>query len=253
MLLAVAGCASLPPGIPLLLDDPRPARLLEQLENRAASRTAMRGVVRMAVDSPAGSARTKQILIAQRPANLRVEVMGFFNQTLAVLVTDGRTYDLFQAQDRVRRRGPVYPELLWDVARVDLKPEQVVGLLLGTPQRPSFVHVSAAIARDDEVEIELVDDLGTVRQRLGFDADENLRRVEDRSRIGKTRVHIRYDHYRDTPQGSFAHSIDLDFPLWETQAELTFGEVELNPELPEGIFELGIPEGEFAEEPGGAG
>ena len=104
-LVALAtGCVSTIPARPLPSDDPRPAALLEAWHAHTASREALQATARLAVDAAGAGAnggdlsfRSKQRMWLERPAQLRVEVLGFLDTTLAVLVTDGERYSLFQS------------------------------------------------------------------------------------------------------------------------------------------------------------
>jgi len=113
-----------PAPTPLPASDPRPAALLGSVTHDAATRRSLRGVARLAIDGPAGAGRAKQILVLERPARLRVEVLGLLDQTLAVLVTDGARYRLVRSQDRSVDQGPVYDALLVQVTAKPLQKAQ---------------------------------------------------------------------------------------------------------------------------------
>ena len=112
----LSGCATLP-GTPVR-DDVLARERVDALREAARTRRALSGVARMAVDGGRGSARGRYVLFLERPARLRVEILGLLNQTLAVLVTDNGRYDFFQVEDRALESGSVYPELLRDIAGV---------------------------------------------------------------------------------------------------------------------------------------
>jgi hypothetical protein len=76
---------------------------------------------------------------------------------------------------------------------------------------------------------------------LEFDAEERLSRYEVLCPEGIL-LRVRYDDYQDVPGARFAHFVELDFPLSEVHAEVRFLGVELNPVIPEGIFQLELPE-----------
>ena len=90
------------------------------------------------VDAPGAGAggadlalRSKQRMWLSRPASLRVEVLGFLDTALAVLVTDGHRYALLESAERRYDEGVVYEGLLWDAARLDLRPDEAVDVILG--------------------------------------------------------------------------------------------------------------------------
>jgi hypothetical protein len=248
LLFALAGCRSTRPppdrvgAVALPTDDPRPARLLEDLSRDARERLSLRGLARLSVDGPGGSGRAKQIVLLERPARLRVEVLGLLNQTIAVLTTDGAAYRLFRAEDRSWSDGEIRPSLLWEVAGIALSPAEAVAVLLGTPEPPAGAQFAGAAAlREGGVRIEL-DAPGAaaapVRLTLDFDARSRLRRFAYRNAAGVAWFEVRFGEYRDVAGLAFAHAIELFDRLNGTEAKVSFAEVELNPTLPPEVFAL---------------
>ncbi|MBJ20371.1 MAG: hypothetical protein GY910_20135 [bacterium] len=141
--LTIAGCRWSPPpprllasttGAPLAIDDARAERVLETYLDLIEGRRALRGSARVALSGPDFKLNRPQRVIVERPARLRFEILGLFDQLAAVLVTDGRRFGFFDAASGQISRGPVSAHLLWDLAKIDLSPEEAVGLLLGTPE-----------------------------------------------------------------------------------------------------------------------
>jgi len=125
------GCRSIVPETPLATDDPRPDALVAAWQAHTESRHALRATARLAVDAPGAgeggedlALRSKQRMWLARPANLRVEVLGFLDTALAVLVTDGERYALLESESRHFDEGPIYDGLLWDAARMDLSADE---------------------------------------------------------------------------------------------------------------------------------
>ncbi|UCE86137.1 MAG: DUF4292 domain-containing protein [Deltaproteobacteria bacterium] len=251
-ILVATGCRTLaPPAAPAVAL--RPEALFDALMQQSEARRSLRGLARVAVDGPAGSGRGKQVLVAARPGRLRVEFLGFLNQTVALFATDGSRYDLFQAEERFHRSGPVHAGLLFESVQVDLSPEEAVSVLLGDPgPLLGLALAPAPRAADPEVGIELVDAGGAIRRVLRFDAAARLRRAEARTASGATAWIVQFEDYRDVGDVAFAHTIELEVPASATRARLGFREVELNPDLPPDIFELRLPAG-VSSELGGTG
>ncbi len=240
VLLLLAGCRTpVPAALPLPPDDPRPAALLAELALREQSLQGVRARARVSIDGQRGASFAKQLLLIERPARLRVEVLGLLNQRIAVLATDGRRFDLYRAESGAVESGAVHPTLLWQVAGVPLTPQEAVALLLGAP-----VDLTAAAgpgsARElpgGGVRLELEDRLGLARA-AEFDAAGRLRRYQRRAPDGETLLEVRWDDYRDAGGRSFAHQIAVEAPGAGARAELSFRSVEINPELPAALFEL---------------
>jgi len=242
--LLAAGCrSSRPPAVPLAPGDPRPAALLASLEERGGQLRALRGVAKLSVDGPEGSLRSKQVLVAARPARLRVEVLGFLSQTVALLATDGETYDLFQVKERRFERAPVHPGLLWEVAGIALAPPEAVRVLLGAPDLGGLEPAGAVALPGGGVGVLLADARGRRRRGVEFEPGGALRRLTVWSAGGRTAWDVRYAEIEDRQGVPFAHEISLEFPASGVEAEIELDRVELNPTLAPDVFELEPPPG----------
>jgi len=250
-LLALTACQSARPpsdraapagAVVLGPDDPRPGLLLEDLARVASQRSSLRGLARLSIEGPGGSGRAKQIVLVARPSRLRVEVLGFLNQTVAVLTTDGTEYRLFRAKDRSWSNGEIHPSLLWEIAGIALTPAQAVAVLLGTPEPPAGSEFAQAAAlADGSVRIDLDVPLATpalAHLSLDFDARSRLRRWAYRDGSGAALFEVRFGEYRDVKGLSFAHAIELSDRINGTEAKVSFADVELNPTLPPEVFAL---------------
>lgn len=174
----------------------------------------------------------------ERPDRLRVEVLGFLSQTQAVLVTDGGRYEFFVADDHSYESGMLYRGLLWDVARIDLEPREVVELVLGAPLPDRRLVLARALATPDGgVRLELDGPAVAGREILVFDAEGRLRRLQ-RYAGGHPLHEVRFDDYALVAGTPVAHAIELEFERSGTRAELSLRDVELNPALPDTLFRL---------------
>jgi len=242
-LLLQMGCRTLPPQVvQLAVDDPRPQALLDGWAARAGELHSLRGSARVSLDGARGASFARQLLVVERPARLRVEVLGLLNQRIAVLATDGERYDLYRSESGAVESGEIQPSVLWEVAGVPLTPEEAVRVLLGAPrmQLPGG-EISGAVENADAVVRFEVRGSDPCWSALEFDAEERLSRYEVLCPEGIL-FQVRYDDYREVAGARFAHRVELDFPLFEVHAEVKFRGVELNPVLPEGIFQLELPE-----------
>jgi hypothetical protein len=243
-LLGAAACRSVAPPTPLPDGDPRPAALLAAWSRAAQSRQALRGRAHLAVDARDGELRLRgrQVLVAERPARLRVEMLGLLGQTVAVLVTDAGRYQFFSAEDRDYQTGPVDDALLWRLVRLPLRPDEAVDLLLGaSPGAEPLALARAHETAESGLTLELADASGAVRRRLAFDAAGGLRALEVRDAAGDPLWTARYADFARLDAGPpFAREISLE-TAGGTRAELSLRDVELDPELPEALFRLEAP------------
>lgn len=230
------------PGLaPLSADDPRPRAFLAALAAQTRERQRLRGIASLGLDGPEGSARAKQVVFLERPARLRVEVLGFLNQSAAVLTTDGVRYTLFRNDAREIEEGLVRAGLLWEVAGIALTPEEAVSVLLGAPTLPDPPELRSASARGAGIRLEvgLGEIAPTLVALLDFDALGRLARFALRGEGGgKLWVEANYSSYKTLAVGDFAHEIAIEDHQNRVRAKIRFDEVELNPPLPPKIFEL---------------
>lgn len=241
-LLFATACATtgsvwkpLPPG------DPRPAALLAAWADGAEQRRALRGRVRLALDSGDGEVRLRgrQLIALERPARLRVEIQGLLSQTVAVLVTDGSRYELFRANDRSYHSGPIHPGLLFEQTHLDLTPEEAIDVLLGMPApEPGLVPAAARVDAEASVRLDLADAEGRVRRRARFDAAGLLRSIEVFGPDEELLWTAGFDAYAPVGGVDFAHAVSLEVATGGTRAEITLKDVQLNPELSPDIFRL---------------
>ena len=170
---------------------------------------------------------------------MRLEILGMLGQRAAVLATDGVRYDLFRAESPGIETGEVHEAILWEVAGLPLTPEEAVELALGTPLGDSpRVGGATELPGDGSIRIDLEGPDDEARVTLEFGAEGRLSRYVRRAPAGTPVLDARYGDYRDVDGRSFAHSIEVEFPAAETHAEIRFQSVELNAELPEGLFRL---------------
>jgi hypothetical protein len=246
-LLLQIGCRTLPSQrVPLATADPRPQALLAGWRARADELRSLRGSARVSLDGAQGASFARQLLALERPARLRVEVLGLLNQRIAVLATDGERYDLYRSESGAVESGEIRPSVLWEVAGVPLTPEEAVGVLLGAPRmrRPDGEITGAVESADAAVRFEV---RGSDRHWsvLEFDARELLSAYQVAGPEGPL-FQVRYRDYREVTGTHFAHRVELDFPFSEVHAEVRFGQVQLNPSFPEDIFRLELPERVFS-------
>jgi len=202
----------------------------------------LRGRAHLAVDAEAGRLRSKQILVAERPARLRVEVLGLMNQTAAVIATDGDRFEVFRVGDRSYETGAVHDDLLWREARLALAPAEAVALLLGVPEPGSGLRPANAVRKNgDWIELDLVGGDGRAQQRAAFDASWRLRSFEVLGEDGRARWRADFDDYAAVGATQLPHSIVLDVTEGGTHAEIELRDLELNPALPADIFRLRAP------------
>lgn len=237
------GCAGArpPSESPLAAGDTRPASFVAKLAEDGATRRALRGVAKIAIDGPNGSGRAKQIVALERPAKLRVEVLGLLDQTIALLTTDGVSYRFVRSADRSVERGAVRDGLLAEIAGVALAPEDAVRLLLAAPVEPGARVLSGAALSDGGVRAVIASESGFERAALDFDADALLRRWALLGADGEIRIEARFRDWRDAGGRAFPYEIEIDDAVGGGRAALSWSSVELDPALDPALFAVPLP------------
>ena len=232
--LALFACRSVPvTWSPLAAGDPRPALCTAALRALAAERHALRATARVLADGPGGSGFSKQLLLVERPARLRVEVIGLLEQRVLVLATDGDRYELYRSESPGLEEGEVHPGVLDEVAGLPLAPEAVAMLLLATPLAP---EEAPSAAREDATGAL---SLSWPDQTLDFDAAGRL--VALAFHPGDRDVLLaRWSEWRDSAGvgGAFPHRLELELFEPEARWTLDYRQVELNPQLAPELFRL---------------
>ena len=108
------------------------ARALLVLVRQAADRVgSVQGDAKLTVHSPQGNGTLGLYVAAQRPDAIHLESLDFFGKPLAVLVSKGGRFGLYQAQENRYYVGPASPENVSRLLPIVLPPKELVSLLLG--------------------------------------------------------------------------------------------------------------------------
>jgi hypothetical protein len=230
--LALFGCrTALVRWTPLAAGDPRPALRVAALQELAEQRHALRATGRVRTEGPAGTGFSKQLLLVERPARLRVEVVGLLEQRVLVLATDGEQYELYRGQTAGFETGEVHPGVLDEVAGLPLTPDAAASLLLAAPLAPAEPPEAA---REDETGAL---SLAWPDQTLEFDAEGRLAALLFHPG-GRDVLRARWGEWREVAGGAFPHRLELELYRPEARWQLDYREVELNPRIPPELFRL---------------
>ncbi|MAJ60146.1 MAG: hypothetical protein CBC48_09220 [bacterium TMED88] len=245
--LLFLGCRTLDLGAPLEPADPRPKAWLSALASRGLEPQAIRARARLDLDAPDLSFDRPQRMAVERPARLRVEILGLFAQLAAVVVTDGHRYQVYDARDGDLQEGPVDSSLLWRFARIDLDPPRAVELLLGSVRlSPELTTGTSWGFKNGEVSVERFDAKGVVREDYRFDPKGRLIEASHFGPDGAALWRAVFEDYRvlDRPNGmkiDFPYEIELNFPRVSARARLRYSAVQVEDQLPDALFKLDLP------------
>ncbi len=242
--LGFAACRSAPPSIPGAPAAPAASTALaEQAQNlleaarlRAASVSGLRARLR-AVGPGSPLARfSSQVLLAERPGRLRVEVLGPFGRRLQVLATGGAAWEYYQAGAGDIVRVPVSDINSLPVAWLgplagEVTPDLSVALLLAAPPVPN-----AAPRRSEQTPEGLRIDFAG--RSFLFGAGGELAEVRLQGADGAEALSVRYRDWRELPGGRFPFRVELYAAASGARLTLEFLDAELNPDLAGNWFRL---------------
>ncbi len=244
----LVACRAPLPGVPMPDDDPRPEALLDSLQSSIESRSALRARANLDLDAPGIRFDRPQRLAVARPARMRVEVLGLFDQLAAVVVTNGDRYQVYDVRNEGLEEGIVDAGLLWRIARVDLVPDVAVDILLGAPRSdPALSNGGAWLQEDGSIAFARVDRRGVRRETYRFDVGGRIAERATYDEAGELVWRAQFSDYRPvlSPSGgdvAFAHDVLLDFPRVSARVRMVFKRVLLSEDLPEALFVLQLPD-----------
>ncbi|HXJ36062.1 MAG TPA: hypothetical protein VMS22_18680 [Candidatus Eisenbacteria bacterium] len=223
-LVLVAGCAGLRglgPARPTTTDE-----LLAGVSARRAAVTSLRARVRLR----SGLARvwTRQAVLVQRPAAIRIDVLSPFGLALAV-GTEGRTLWAYPPQQGVLYEGVASPANLQRLLGTPLAVEDLVDVFLGAaPARTPTAEPT--LARDGDAYVLTIPYQGGT-QILRFAVDTlDMVGIEE-LRDGAAPIRVTFGDYED----GFAHALDLT-GADGVAASIAYDQVERNATIDPAAF-----------------
>jgi len=240
--VALAGCSTRPaPGPPAAAGTRADAASIVAAD--AARRAALRSVrawARLAYESPEESHRAKQLLIAERPDRLRLEIFSPFGAVFVLAAADGA----LAAYDRgasTLYRGAASADNLRRYTQMDLPVAGAVDLILGTP--PVDAAEPGVVSADGDA-IELWRALPDGGARVVWYSAALLPlRYEDQDRDGHVRLRAVYEAYATIEGVPVATELRIELPQTQQRIAVTLSEVEVNPPLDGAVFALQTPAG----------
>jgi len=229
--LGLAACATQgpPPFQPISGPDDALRQRFAALVEQAAARKTLRAVGKLRLASPDGSTSVQEVVLAERPARLRLESLNMLGQAATLLVTDGERFSFFDGKQL--ENGAADSRLLHQRLGLALAPGEAVRALLAAPLAEEW-RPTEILARGDERLVRLPS------ESLRFTASGELAAIAGLDGNGGVRWLAEYAEWRDVPGGRYPFDLVLSFPETRLRAELSLSEVELNPALDPSLFRV---------------
>lgn len=252
VLALAAGCAPKPPPPAAALPAPLSARqILDSLAARRAAVHSLRAFARLSYSSPEDSHKAKQLIAAERPDRLRLEVFSPFGAVFVLAAGHG-TLAAWVRDESTVYRGPASAANLYRYSGVDLPVETAVDIVFGTPPLADDPHSVVTAEPDGTVEIWQEDNNGSARAAW-FSPALDLLRYERRDADGRVPLRATFADYAEVDGQRVATAIGIELPLDQRRLDLDLADVEVNPVLPDSLFVLDTPTGSREVEIDGAG
>jgi outer membrane lipoprotein-sorting protein len=221
------------------LELPQLAEVMRAVETRRDSIQSLRAVARMQYTSPDESRKAKQIIIAERPDRLRLEVLSPFGTVFVLAASDGALAAYSRDEDAVYR-GAASSANLARYAGVDLPVAMAVDLLLGTPPVDGAAEGVVSFSPNG---VELWQSSPRGAQVIWFTPLLEPIRYEQRDEDGYVRLRATFDSYANVDGTRLPTLVGLELPRSRERIEITLRDPEVNPVLAKSVFALKTPPG----------
>lgn len=223
--VALAGChlqGPRPLG-PATVDD-----LLAGLAARRAAVTSMRA--RVSVKAGLAGMWTREALVVQRPAGVRIDVLSPFGLAVAV-GTNGSVLWAFPPAEGARYEGPASPENLARFLGVPVAVPDLIDILMGLPPARTVVGpVHMETTREREYRLTLPLDDGT--QTLWFTGDPVVLTRAEEVRSSGPVLRVAFGDW----QAALPRTLEVTVPSTGAAVHLAYDAVELNAGVDPTVF-----------------
>lgn len=212
-------------------------KLTDQEERRVLS---LQGDAKLTVHSPQGSGTLSLYVAVQRPASLHLETLDFFGKPLAVLVSDGVHFGLYQAQENRYYEGPSSPQNVSRFLPVVIPPDELARLLLGGVPQVDDPSPKLTLDRDEGV-YRLTLEQGPTVQTVSV--NPTTLRVTKSEVRGSQGYDVTLEDFGEYGAVNFPRKLDLDAPSAQADLVLRYTQVSLNGAVDPALFAASPPPG----------
>jgi len=201
---------------------------------------SVKGEGRLRVQAAASKGSPQVFVAAARPAFLRFEVLGFFGQPEAILVSNGQTFALLQNDQRKYFHGPASPENISRLLPVVLPGPELVSILLGSAPRGPAEDDSGQLLDDGQVVLVTLSAAQRTQKLWVRQSDHRVLKSEVR---GPVNYDLLFEDFQPKGAIDFPHKITLFASSASAVLELRYSEAGVNVDLEPSLFKLAPPEG----------
>ena len=242
--LALAACTPRTPVSPDL--QANPARLLDEVQAAQARTVRVQGTAKVKIHSPDVRGTTTAYLAAEHPARLRVELLDFFGNPVAVLIADGERFGYYDSKRRTWYSGDATPENVSRFLPIALPPWELALILRGSA--PILQGEPGQVVDTGKGRVDLLIQGNGLTQTLGIGQGLAVVSSHLREPGGANEPPPHYDltFERFAERGGVRFPLDvrLDAPRASARVEVGWrSDVEVNGEARPELFRLDPPSG----------
>jgi outer membrane lipoprotein-sorting protein len=238
--VALAGCAARPVARPAQAPSGPLPDAADTRAAGAARRTALRGLrawARLQYESPEETHRAKQLLVAERPDRLRLEVFSPLGTVFVLTAADG-ALAAYDRDSATVYRGADSAENLRRYTDVALPVQAAVDLLLGTP--PLGAAAASTVSADGSA-IRLRADGDDGAEVIWLSPELDPLRYETQDVDGRVRLRATFDGWTAIDGVRVPTQVGFEMPDTQRRLAVALRDIEVNPTLPPAVFALVTP------------
>ncbi len=238
--LVLAAC----PRVPLDFGRDGEAHTAEELLKRTelveSQVIGLKGDGRLSVDTPQGKGSVSLFIGVLHPSFIHIEQLDFFGKPQGVLITDGKTFGLYDASQAKYFHGPATPPNLARFLPLVMEPTELAALMLG--RAPRIPYDSSTLSLDPEKRVYVVT-LTKAQVTQHLEIDPRSARVLKSRVEGASTYDAEFGDVTELKGVYYPKRVTIDAKLQKTHVELTTKDIELNAAPDLTLFEMASPEG----------
>jgi hypothetical protein len=199
----------------------------------------VQGEARLRVEAPGQRGTASAFVAAERPDRLHIEVLDFFGNPAAVLVTSGGQLAIYDRRARTFYRGKATGANVARLVPLPLPPERLVALLLGAP--PLIGVPDPVLPGGGYVTLQLNDPPRATVLRVGPRAV--IERVTYKGDPGVPDHEVRYRSFLDLTAGRLPTEVAITAESAGVRIELAWKEGDLTAPIEASLFRMEPPAG----------
>lgn len=230
--LKLAGCAAVsPPALPPELPAPKweLGQMLGALSERREQFRSVRSLAQIRYAGPEGKHGFQEVVIVQRPDNLRLETLSYLGAIL-IVTANGREIIGYHPREGVFVRGALTKANMLRYTQIPLELDEITSLLSGLPP----VGMSNPKQEGNRLIFSLD---GGKSDAVAFEAQQPVPTQWERfNNSGALEMTAQFSDYISTPAGLFPSKITIESLAQKKRVEIRYQEPELNAQISPDLF-----------------